>query len=191
MGLSPIFRIPLGMLPVFFNTPLGYPNTIGLYWYLELNAFTVRITHLSNRIILLKINTTTETTLFTLIFTLGLPLVMMDPYIFILLRLSKEADFGNLLFTLRPWKLPPLDCYKTYGEAKNRIKDLFKNGTKKEKLAVYTLTIGYLLMYLSIILYTLSLADILVFNLLNILFVILPILLLILVIQRFAWKTIT
>ncbi|MGQ9722971.1 MAG: hypothetical protein ACUVXA_16810, partial [Candidatus Jordarchaeum sp.] len=144
-----------------------------------------------NQIILFKINTTTETTLFTLIFTLVLPLLILDPYIFILFRFSKEAKFRDLLFTIRTWKLPPSDRYKTYGEAKKRIKDIFKNGTKKEKLAVYTLIIGYLLFYPILITYTFILADILPYNLFYFIFILLLILLLILKIQRFVWKTIT
>ncbi|MEM3593145.1 MAG: hypothetical protein QXS27_00285 [Candidatus Jordarchaeaceae archaeon] len=192
LSFSTIFSIPLGFL-LFFKTPSEYSNIFGLYWFLEVNTFTVRITHLYERIVLFRVNTTTEITLLLLIYALALPLIILGVYNFILLRLSKEAEYGRLLFTLRTWKLPPSNRYKTYGEAKKRIREIFRNGTPKEKHAIHALIAAQLLLFPVIIMFTLWLANILPFpiTIFHINITLLAVLLLILGMQRTVWKTIT
>lgn len=189
LSFSTLFSMPLGFL-LFFKTPSEYSNIFGLYWFLEVNTFTVRIAHLSERIILFRINTTTEIILLLLIFALALPLLILAVYNFILLKLSKDTDFGRLLFTLRTWKLPPSNLYKTYGEAKKRISEIFRNGTPKEKHALYTLVAAQLLLYPPMIMLILSNISPIAINIFHFWLVFLVVLLLIMGAQRNVWKTI-
>jgi hypothetical protein len=55
----------------------------------------------------------------------------------LLLRLVKNVTPRGYFFMYKRWNLPPSNRYKTYGEAKNRIKHLIKNGTRKERAAIY------------------------------------------------------
>lgn len=185
------FSIPLEFLPLF-KTILGYPNILGLYWFLEVNTFTVRIAHLSERIILFRINTTTEIVLLLLIFALALPVIILAVYNFILLRLSREAEFGRLLFTFRTWKLPSSNRYKTYGEAKKRICEIFRNGTPKEKHALYTLAAAQLLLYppMAMLIFIVSNIFPIAINIFHFWLVFLMVLLLIMGAQRNVWKII-
>ncbi len=131
-------------------------------------------------------------TLLLLIFTLALSLIIIDLHNWVLLRLLKEAEFRDLLFTLRTWRLPSSNRYKTYGEAKKRMREILRNGTPKEKLAVYTLTAAQFSLLAVIVILLLMLTGTLQFitPLFPISPILLAVLLLILGSQRFVWKTI-
>nr|MDO8082338.1 hypothetical protein [Candidatus Freyarchaeota archaeon] len=188
----PLFTIPLslllGPLPITSSSLLWFPD-------IEFHLLTINIKSPllfnSSPLILFKINPTLELLLLAITFGCLPPIIVIGTYLLLLLRLSKDTTFGNLMFTIRTWKLPDSKRYKNYGETKTRIKQLIKTGTLKEKTAIFALSASYLGLISCIIIYLLSLSGILP----AILWhsgglILLPFLLIMLASQRFMWNTI-
>lgn len=194
MAFPILFEIPIGCIPTFFNTPFGFPNALGLVWHLEVKNFFIGLLDTTsftlNSIVLLKINTTIEFVLLMLFFIPFIPYLIIGLFNFLLFRLTKEAEFRTLLTTFRGWKLPPSNRYKTYGEAKNRIRQIIKNGSIKERAAIFLLFTSYFLIFIVLVLYLFSLSGILSIGLLTFNFVFLPVLLFMLFSQWFLWNSI-
>jgi hypothetical protein len=141
-------------------------------------------------IVLFRMNTTMEFVLLALFFVTFALLLIRWPVNFLIFRLAKEAEFSTLMVTFRGWRLPPSNRYKTYGEAKNRIRQIIKNGSIKEKSAVFMMYACGFLFFIVLVVYLFSLSGILPTGLSSFNFVLLPVLLFLLFCQWFVWKTI-
>lgn len=126
----------LGFL--FVNMPLDYEFLFWSMWSIRIGAFTVWLwSPIYYSIILFKVNYTFELILIALILASWVLSFIVYSYSVLLLRLVKNVSSRKYFFKYRIWNLPPSNRYKTYGEAKSRIKHLIKNGTLREKMAIY------------------------------------------------------
>ncbi len=186
-----LFKIPIGCIPYFFGTPLGLTNPLGILWRIEIKNFFVGlyISPFTYPIVLFRVNTTMEFVLLALFFVTFALLLIRWPVNFLIFRLAKEAEFSTLMVTFRSWRLPPSNRYKTYGEAKNRIRQIIKNGSIKEKSAVFMMYACGFLFFIFLVVYLFNLSGILPISL-SFNFVLISVLLFLLFCQWFVWKTI-
>ena len=139
----PLFSMQLGQFFYMLHPTIKFEPEESMLisflqlWTLRINNFTIGIWGPVSSIVLFRINIISEPILTTLVFAPLLSAAITLPFSGILLRLVKDFYLDELYFNYLPWNLAPSNRYKTYGEAKNRIKHLIKNGTLKEKTAIY------------------------------------------------------